>query len=144
MTNERSVVHRFVSILTIVALLFCTVSCASGVCCVARDAESAAATEVERCCKCCASHESSSDTPGSDEQPLQEPCRCQGVCAGAIVEKADTLPTAITHCCFLPTIVESHLLLRPANGCQRLYVNDLLESCRGGRNLRFHLCSLTC
>ena len=142
--KRRLFVRRFVSIMTVVALLLCTFSCASGMCCAASNAKQETSPPVERCCKCCRPSEAASDAPNSDDERLPEPCSCQGICAGAIVAKADTPLTAAVPCGCPLAIVESHACGATQHGSQLSFTDDPRDSCHSGRILRLHVCSLTC
>jgi len=67
---------RFVTLLSILAILVCPLWCAAGIC-----ADHGEASLVQNSSACCCCHE---ESPGEEQLPSSQG-NCQGVCGGAVL-----------------------------------------------------------
>ena len=140
--SEVFPLQRFVSILLIFAVILCTFSCTSGGCCASEESAVKLAPSTGCCSKCCErKRQSPAESPPKNSRCPDE-CLCQGVCGGAIFEKADVLLAVppIDHFTRLIADATSPIDdLRCSNSRFRIECSQ-----NGGLALRLHVCSLTC
>lgn len=142
--QEASSLQRSFIILTILSVLACPMKCASGACSSELAIRKSTTAAAPHSCRCCQHRNSpAKQSVPSAPEPL-DCCPCQGVCAGAIVQKQQLeLDSRLSSCefCAVPManidapLTEDFL---PANFTQ------IAPAGCSGRSLRLHVCSLTC
>jgi len=142
LTLRFSSLQRFVSILLIFAVILCMFSCTSGGCCASEDTAVKLAPSTGCCSKCCERKRHSPPENPPEDSRCPDECLCQGVCGGAILEKADVQLAVppIDH--FAPLIADPASRtdgLRCSNSRFRIECSQ-----NGGLDLRLRVCSLTC
>ena len=134
--------QRFVSILLIFAVVLCTFSCTSGGCCASEDTVAKVPPSTDCCAKCCErkTHSPPENTPKDSRCP--DECLCQGVCGGAILEKADVQLAVPPMDRFTPLIADPASRTDSLRCSNSRFRNECSQT--GGLDLRLRVCSLTC
>ncbi len=162
--------QRFVSILTIVAVLLCTFSCTVGMCCVSKaewcedgNGENIR-TGVCRSCSCCRPADVAKKADGAkkgkggDNQRTGFPQKsqqsdhnhpwnhqdCQGVCSGAILNSTDSLFTFAVTCHFFSLVVMPVSKISASSIKPEPIAEPAAVPESSGREIRLYVCSLTC
>ena len=146
--------HRFVSITLIIAVLQCTFSCTVGSCCAVDSESSVKAHRAKSCCSHCQRvADSSSPLRGdsktgnpheSNDGHESDPCSCQGACAGMVPCRHVELKAAPNS--FPLSLILELPVSMGCSGLDSRATEDDASNQRTahGLSMRIRVCSLTC
>lgn len=138
------IVNRILVFLTIFTVLACPLKCASGVCSSAIAMKKSTSATPPRSCQCCPHRNSPAEQSAPSTPAPSDCCPCQGVCAGAIVEKQHPeMNDGLSHCVFGVVPMVTFAAQRPGENAVEISSQIVPAGC-SGRSLRLHVCSLTC